>query len=153
MRRFTLLLALLVTFPAAAQELPRPLAQVPMLPLPQGQHADVEALIRAHWAPYFNTSHQQGFSRDKVRVGRFDVDGDSRAEIFLLIEDEAWEAQHGRPLVVANWTDKGWNAVGWSWGDEDTVFVTAETIDGWRTIDTGTQLMRWDRGVYARVEK
>lgn len=154
MRRLVLVFCLLIAaLPAAAQEVLRPLGQVPMLPLPPGDHPEIVTLLRAHWEPYFNTGHPQAFGRDAVRVGRFDVDGDGRAELFVLIDHDAWEAQHGRPLVVANWTKKGWNAVGWSWGDEDTVFVTTERIDGWRTIDTGTQFLRWDRGVYQRVEK
>lgn len=148
-----LLLSLTIALPAAAQETPRPVGQVPLLPLPAGDHPDLDALLQAHWRPYYNTQHDQGFGRDKVRAGRFDVDGDGRAELFLLIDQDSWEAPHGRPLVVANWTARGWNAIGWSWGDEDTVFVTAETIDGWRTIDTGTQLLRWSRGVYERIEK
>lgn len=154
MHRFTLLLALLViALPAAAQEQPRPLGQVPMLPLDAGEHADIETLLRSYWPPYFNTGHAEGFGRDAVRAGRFDIDGDGRAELFVMIEHPTWTAEHGQPLVVATWSNKGWNAVGWSWGDEDTVFVTNETIGGWRTIDTGTQLMRWERSDYGRTDK
>lgn len=148
-----LLLCLTAALPAHAADVPRPISQVPLLPLPPGEHAELEALLRAHWGPYYNVKGEQGFGRDKVRAGRFDVDGDGRAELFVLIAQESWEGQDGRPLVVANWTARGWNAIGWSWGDEDTVFVTTETINGWRTIDTGTQLMRWGQGIYDRVEK
>jgi hypothetical protein len=148
-----LLLCLTIAAPAAAQDSLRPVGQVPVLPLPQGDHPDIDALLRAHWAPYYNTQHEHGFGRDKVRAGRFDIDGDGRPELFVLIDQASWEAESGHPLVVAKWTQHGWSAIGWSWGDEDTIFATAEIIGGHRTIDTGTQFLRWGRGVYDRVEK
>lgn len=148
-----LLLCLATAHPAAAQESPRPVGQVPVLPLPPGDHPDIEALLRAHWAPYYNTGHEHAFDRGKVRAGRFDIDGDGHPELFVLINQAAWEAEGGHPLVVAKWMAQGWTAIGWSWGDEDTIFATAEIIDGRRTIDTGTQLLRWGRGVYERVAK
>ncbi|MBR9973106.1 hypothetical protein [Magnetospirillum sulfuroxidans] len=147
-------LSLLLSPPAQAQEdLPRPVAQIALLPIGDDGRDDVIALVSAHWSPYFQTAHPQAFGREAIRAGRFDLDGDGQPELLLMLNKTGWEAQYGFPLVIANWTDKGWNAVGWSWGDEDTVFATDEIVDGWRSVDTGTQLLRWDRGLYSRVER
>lgn len=156
MRYVHTLIALLCLspLPALAQaQPPRPVAQVAMLPVAEQGRDDVVALVKAHWGPYFQTQHPQGFGREALRVGRFDLDGDGLAELLVLLDKPDWEAEHGFPLVVAVWTDKGWNAVGWAWGDQDTVFVTDEIRDGWRTIDTGTQFLYWDKGLYSRVDK
>lgn len=155
MRTLVLLLALLLVAPLAQaqdKEL-RPVAQIALLPLKPGPQDEVEALIRAYWKPYYQTQAPHAFGRDKVRAGRFDLDGDGQAELILLIDQEDWEAERGRPLVVAKWTDKGWLAVGWSWGDEDTVFVIDEAFLGWQTIDTGSQWLRWGGKEYQRVDK
>ena len=149
-----LALSLLLPLPALGQEEPpRPVGQVALLPLPDQGRDDVVALVKAHWLPYFQTQDPQGFGRESLRAGRFDLDGDSQAELLVLVNKPGWEAQQGFPLVVAAWTDRGWNAIGWSWGDEDTVFVTDEIRQGWRTIDTGTQFLYWDKGLYSRADK
>ena len=156
MRHAHILLALLllVAVPARAQtDLPRPISQIALLPIGDQGRDDVIALVKTHWLPYFETQHPQAFGRESIRAGRFDLNGDGQAELLVMVVKPDWAAQQGQPIVVASWTDKGWNAVGWSWGDEDTIFVTEEAVDGWRTIDTGSQLLRWDRGLYSRIDK
>lgn len=147
-------LTLLLSPPALAQEdQPRPVGQIALLPIGDSGRDDIVGLVKTHWRPYFQTQDPLAFDRDSVRAGRFDLDNDGRAELLVMITKTGWEAEHGFPLVVAAWTDKGWNAVGWSWGDEDTVFATDQVIDAWRSIDTGTQYLRWNRALYERVEK
>lgn len=153
MRRLLPLLSLLFALPAAAFDAPRPFAQVPMLPVSGALPEDVRTLVRAHWAPYFETADPAAFHTDTLRLGRFDLNGDGKAELFVMIAHPAWEAEHGKPLAVATWTRKGWVTVGWSWGDEDTLFATEEVQGGWRGLDTGTQLLRWSRFEYQRIEK
>lgn len=148
-----IVLALMLPLPAQGQEAPRPVSQIALLPLPDQGRDDVIALVKTHWQPYFETQHPQAFGRESLRAGRFDLNGDGQAELLVMLTKDGWQAQQGFPLVVANWTAKGWNAVGWSWGDEDTVFATDEIRDTWRTIDTGTQYLYWDRGLYSRADK
>lgn len=148
-----LALTLMLPLPALGQEAPRPVGQIALLPLPDQGRDDVIGLVKTHWQPYFETQHPQAFGRESLRAGRFDLNGDGQAELLVMLAKDGWQAQQGFPLVVANWTAKGWNAVGWSWGDEDTVFATDEIRDHWRTIDTGTQYLYWDRGLYSRADK
>ncbi|CAA7621864.1 conserved exported hypothetical protein [Magnetospirillum sp. LM-5] len=147
-----LILSLLAT-PSLADEVPPPAAQIPMMTISAEQPWDVESALKTYWKDHYLAGGEHGFGLDKVRAGRFDLNGDGKAELVLMVDDPAWEAEHGRPFLVANWTRKGWNAIGWSWGDDETLFATTEIIGGWRTIDTGTQLLRWDGRVYQRVDK
>jgi len=155
MRRFALLLCLVVLGgpPALAQSAPRQLAAIPLLPLTAGDHPDVEELLNTHWRGYYRGSGEFGFTIDQVRAGRFDLDGDDDPELLLLIDKPNWQAQEGKPFVVATWVKGHWLAVGWGWGDEDQVFVTDEVIDGWRTLDTPKLLMRWTAKGYRRDPK
>lgn len=144
----------LIASPVLAQgQPPTPVAQIALLPIGDDDRDDVIALVKTHWLPYFQTQHPQAFGRESVRTGRFDLDGDGQAELLVMVTKADWAAQQGQPLVVATWTNAGWNAIGWSWGDEDTVFATSEIVDGWRSVDTGTQVLRWDRGLYSRHDK
>ncbi len=153
MRRSVLALLLCLAAPALAEDGPTPVGQVALLPLGDAVRPDIEALIQVHWKDYYRTGAEHAFDRDRIRVGRFDLNGDGRAELLLMIDQDDWEADLGRPLVVADWSVKGWKAVGWSWGDDETVFATDEIVGGWRTIDTGTQYLRWDGRIYQRVDK
>ncbi len=151
----TLLLSVLLLFavPALADDGIAPVGQIALMPPGEIDHPDIEAIIRTHWKDYYRTGAEHSFDRDKVRVGRFDLNGDGLAELIVMIDDADWEAEHGKPLLVADWINKGWRAVGWSWGDDETVFATTEIVAGWRTIDTGTQYLRWDGKLYQRVNK
>ncbi|MDA8231493.1 MAG: hypothetical protein M0006_09145 [Magnetospirillum sp.] len=155
MRRFILsvCVVLLAAVPAHAQEVPRWYAQVPLLPLAEGEHPDIEELLSAHWADYFRAGGELGFDLDQVRAGRVDLDGGDDGELVLMIDHPRWRADDGKPFVVAAWTGGRWVPVGWGWGEEDGVFVTTEVIDGWRTIDAGNFLMRWTAGGYQRERK
>lgn len=143
--------ALLAAAPVAAQEAPRLAAQVALLPMPERGLADVEALVRSHWKAHYETGHEDGFTREHLRAGRFDLDDDGRPELFVMIDKENWVAEHGKPFVVAEWggAARGWYAIGWGWSDEDTIFATTEKIAGWRSIETNAHLLRWDgKGAY-----
>lgn len=155
MHRIIALLALLLfVAPAAAQESPpRPVSQIALLPLPASGADDVAALLKAHWGQYFETGTDQGFGRDAVRIGYFDLNGDGKVELLVMVTRPDWATDAGQPIAVAAWTGAAWNAIGWSWGDEDTVFATDEIVARWRTIDTGSQWLRWDNGLYGRVDK
>lgn len=137
----------------AQAPVPAPVGQIALLRLPDSGQDDVIALVKTHWKPYFETQAAEAFGRESLRFGRFDLDGDNRAELVVMVTKAEWAAEQGFPLVVATWTDKGWLAVGWSWGDEDTLFATDEIRQGWRTIDTGTQFLYWDGKTYARTDK
>ena len=155
MRRIALLLllALFAVSPAQAQTAPRPLAEVPMLPLAPGPHPDIEALLRLHWRDYFEAAGPHAFTLDEVRAGRFDLDGDDDPELVLMIDRPDWHGIDGQPLLIATWVDHHWLPVGWGWGEEDQVLVTDESIDGWRTLDIGNYLMRWTAKGYRRDPK
>lgn len=155
MRHMTTLLFVLLasTVPAAAQEGLRPVSQIPLLAVADGVHEDIDTLLLAHWQAHFNTDAEHAFGREQVRVGRIDLDGDDRAELVLMVDAPGWHADQGSPFVVAQWSDKRWLAVGWGWGDEDTLFATDEIKSGWRSIDTGTQVLRWDGTEYSFSDK
>lgn len=154
MRHIAFALALsLSALPALAQELHRTVAQVALLPLSEGPHDDIEALLRTHWKPFYGSAVEHGFTMKQVRAGRIDLDNDGQAELFLMIDAPNWEAAHGKPFVAARWTAKGWSAAGWGWGDEDGIFLTAERLSGWLSIDTKDHWMRWNGKVYQLVEK
>lgn len=148
-----LLVLLAFAVPAMADDLPRPVSQVPLLPLAEGPHDDVDALVQAFWQPYYNTGAEHAFGRANLRVGRIDLNGDGQAELVLMVDAPGWEAGQGNPFVVATWIKKRWVAVGWGWGDEDTLFATDEVIGGWRTIDSGSQILRWAGTEYQFTDK
>lgn len=134
--------------PVRADEPLRPAGQIALLPLAPGPHDDLEVLLQAFWKDYYNTGILNGFGRENLRVGRTDLDGDGYDELVMMITAVGWENDHGYPFVVAQWRKGRWIAVGWGSGDEDTVFSTTEAKAGWRTIDTGTELLRWDGKQY-----
>ncbi|HTH17166.1 MAG TPA: hypothetical protein VL974_10975 [Magnetospirillum sp.] len=148
-----LLLLVALAFPAWAADYLRPIAQVPLLPLADGPHEDIDALVQDLWKPYYNTADEHAFGRDNLRVGRVDLDGDGKDELVLMIDAPGWNDVNGNTLVVAQWRNKHWFAIGLGWGDEDTVFTTNDIRQGWRTIETGTQLMRWVGREYKVEEK
>lgn len=151
MRRIALLLCLaclLAASTAVAQA--RQLVQVPMLPLAEGEHPDLEALLTLHWKEYWRRSGPDGFGPGEMRAGRVDLDGDGDPELILMIDKPAWLSEYGKPLVIATWVDHHWLPVGWGWGEEDNVFVLDEVVEGWRTVETGKFLMRWTKKGYQR---
>ncbi|HSV30057.1 MAG TPA: hypothetical protein VLL76_10880 [Candidatus Omnitrophota bacterium] len=139
-----LMLCLAAALPAQAQEVVGYVGQVPMLKLPEGNHPDIEALASKLWKAYWRGAGEHGFGPADLRVGRFDLDADGIAELFLMIDRDEWLSDHGKPLVVASWHKKAWVPVGWSWSDEDAVFVTQDRKDGWFGLDTGKHLMAWN---------
>ena len=149
----SLLLALSLSLPAAAGAEPRLVGQVPLLPMADGVHEDIDSLVVAHWKGHFNTSAEHSFGRDAIRVGRFDLNGDNRAELVLMVDAPGWQAAQGNPFVVAQWIKQRWIAIGWGWGDEDTLFATDELNAGWRSIDSGTQVLRWTGKEYIASDK
>lgn len=155
MRPMTVLLFVLLALahPAVAQESVRPVSQIPLLPLADGAQPDVDDLLAAFWQPYFNTGAEHSFGRDRVRAGRVDLNDDDRAELVLMIDAPGWQADQGNPFVIATWTNKRWVAVGWGWGDEDTLFATDEIMGGWRSVDSGTQLLQWSGKEYSFRDK
>lgn len=144
---------LLAPYTASAQEYGRPVAQVALQPLPERETPDIEALLKTHWKAYYNSGGTAGFFRDQVRVGRIDLDEDGAAELIVLIDSPAWLSDKGQPLLVARWTSKGWTAVGWSFGESDGVFVTAQRVDGWATIETPSQWLRWNGASYQAIDR
>ncbi len=155
MRPFALfaLVLLAAILPAGAQDYGRPAAQVALQPLPENATPDIDALLKTHWRPYFNAGGRYGFFRDQVRAGRIDLDEDGRAELFLMIDTPDWHSDKGQPMVVAQWTSKGWSPVGWGFGDPDGVFVTAQRVEGWATIETPSQWLRWNGVSYQTIDR
>ncbi|MGE5506709.1 MAG: hypothetical protein ACM31L_19965 [Actinomycetota bacterium] len=157
MRRAALLFALLICLldprAAAAQELYRLAGMVPLLPMSEGVHEDIDTLVAKLWPRYFNAPGPQGFTSSQLRVGRVDLDGDGKAELVVMIDSPAWENDKGKPFVVANWTRSGWRAVGWGFGDDDSVFITGEVLNGWVSIDTPRQWLRFDGKAYRAEDK
>lgn len=140
--------------PARAAGESRLLAQVPLVPpgeatLPE----DVLAFLYALWPDYYNSVREGGFTRDNLRLGRIDLNGDGTSELVLMVDAPGWEAAPGNPFVVAQWRRGRWLAVGWGWGDEDTVFATDDTSGGWLGIDGGKATMRWNGKEYHTEEK
>lgn len=137
----------------AAQEFGRPMAQVALQPLPEAETPDIEAVLKAHWRAYYNGSGEFAFFRDQVRAGRIDLNEDGRAELFLLIDAPGWGSDKGFPLLVAQWTAKGWQPIGWSFADPDGVFVTAGRVDGWATVETPSQWLRWNGASFQAIDR
>lgn len=154
MRRLLACLLLLSPLAAHSAEIAdmRPTAQVALLPAPDHDDPALLGFVGALWGRYFQTNDPQAFGRAALRVGRMDLNGDGQAELMVLIDAPDWESGQGYPLVVANWTKDGWNAIGWSWGDEDSLFVLDDVVDGWHSLTTGTQVLRWDHGVYGGID-
>jgi hypothetical protein len=143
----------LLPLPAAAQHVGvQYVAQVPLLPLPDGDHGDIEDLARAHWRAHYDKPGELGFGRDRLRAGRFDLDGDGRAELFLMVDAPAWTERDGKPFVIATWAKGQWRTIGWGWSDEDRVFVTDEKIGAWRSVDSVSGLIRWSGRYYQLIE-
>lgn len=147
-----ILAMLALAVPARAADDVRPFAQVPLLPI-ETMSEDVAAMVWAFWPDYFNSGRENSFGRQHLRVGRIDLDGDQRDELVLMIDAPGWEAEPGNPFVVAQWRKGRWVAVGWGWGDEDTVFAITEVKDGWRSIDGGKVVMRWTGKEYKLEDK
>lgn len=148
-----LLAALAFAVPARAADDVRPFAQVPLLPVAERLPDDVEAMLRALWPTYYNSGGENAFGRDNLRMGRIDLDSDDRAELVVMVDAPGWEAEPGTPFVVAQWRKNRWIAVGWGWGDEDTVFATTEVLGGWHSIESGHQVLRWIGKEYRLEEK
>ncbi len=148
-----ILLALTTALPVAAQDFGRPLAQVALQPLPETETPDIEALLRANWRAYYNGSGDFAFFRDQVRAGRIDLNEDGQAELMILIDSPAWISDKGQPLLVARWTNHGWAVIGWSFGDSDGVFVTSQRSDGWASIETPSQWLRWNGSGYRPTDR
>lgn len=146
----TLILILSAALPARADI--TYFGQVPLLPPAEGEQPDIDALAAAAWPAYWRAAGEHGFMRSDLRLGRFDLDGDGSAELFLMIDSTAWANEHGKPLLVARWA-KGWLPVGWGWADEDRVFAAIEREQGWRSLDIGHHLMRWDGKQYNNAVK
>ncbi|CAA7618608.1 conserved exported hypothetical protein [Candidatus Terasakiella magnetica] len=155
MRPLLILIALLslITAPAGAQEYGRPMAQVALQPLPETPTPDIDALLKTHWRAYFNAGGTTGFFRDQVRAGRIDLNEDGKAELFILIDSPAWTSPKGLPMLVAQWTSKGWQPIGWSFGESDGVFVMSSRVEGWATIQTPSQWLRWNGTSYQPLDK
>lgn len=148
-----LLACLVLAAPAKAADDARPFAQVPLLPVADQLPDDLETAVWAWWPTYFNSGRENSFGRGDLRVGRIDLNGDDRPELVLMIDAPGWEAANGNPFVVAQWRKNRWVAVGWGWGDEDTLFATTEVQGGWRSLDTGSQVMRWTGREYRPEDK
>ncbi|NFV81930.1 hypothetical protein [Magnetospirillum aberrantis] len=147
------LACLALAAPAWATEEPRLLAQVPLVPPTENLPDDIADLVYAFWPEYYNGYGENAFTRDNLRLGRTDLNGDGKAELVLLVDSPSWEAAQGFPFVVAQWRKGRWFAIGWSWGDEDTVFVTSESHDGWHSLDSGKVVLRWQGKQYKPEEK
>ena len=153
MPRFAhLLAAFLLLSPLSARAADAAIVQqVGLLPPTPGPHPDLEALLTAFWPAYYNVTGPLGFTIDQIRVGRADLNDDGNEELFLMIDHPGWKADRGQPFVIATWGKNQWSAIGWSWGDEDTIFMLTETQKGWHSIDTGTQTLSWIGKQYDRV--
>lgn len=149
-----LLLACLVfAVPAQAADDARPYAQVPLVPPGERLPEDITDLLYAFWPSYYNSVGENAFGPNHLRLGRIDLNGDDRPELVLMVDAPGWEAEQGNPFVVAQWRKGRWIAVGWGWGDEDTLFATSEVLGGWRSIDGGRTLLRWVGKEYRSEEK
>jgi hypothetical protein len=129
------------------------MAQVALQPLPEGETPDIEQLLRQQWKAYYNGSGQFAFYRDQVRAGRIDLNEDGKAELFILIDSPAWTSPKGQPLLVATWGSRGWEPIGWSFADSDSVFVTSERVGGWASIATPTQVLERVGDRYQAIDR
>lgn len=148
-----LLASLVLATPARAFDDVRPYAQVPLVPAGERLPEDVTDLLYAFWPNFYNSVGENAFGPSHVRLGRIDLNGDDRPELVLMVDAPGWEAEQGNPFVVAQWRKNRWVAVGWGWGDEDTVFTTTDVQGGWRSIDGGKVVMRWVGKEYRAEDK
>lgn len=150
MRRLALLFLALFAFtaPALAQDGLRLTAQVPLLPLADSVQPDIDDLAVALWQPYYHTRAEHAFARENLRAGRFDLNADGEAELILMVVAPGWEADQGNPFVIARWVNRRWLAIGWGWGDEDSLFATNDVAAGWRTLVSHSQVIRWSGREY-----
>jgi hypothetical protein len=139
--------------PAAAQDFGPPAAQVALQPLPETPTPDIEALLKSQWKAYYNGGGRHGFFRDQVRAGRIDLNEDGAAELFVLIDAPEWQTDRGLPMMVARWTSKGWSPIGGGFADPDSVFVITGRVQGWATIETPSQWLRWNGISYQMLDK
>ena len=154
MFRFAVLLFLsLLAAPLPAQAQASLVAQVGLLPPAPGPHPDLVDVLRRFWPEYYDTDGALSFTLDNIRVGRIDLNDDDRAELILMIDKPGWEIAIGKPFVICTWRKTNWVAIGWGWGDEDTLFVQSDTYRGWHSLDTGTTIMRWTGKEYERQPK
>jgi len=128
-------------------------ALVALQPLPEPTPADIDAVLKAQWPAYYRSTGDLGFGPDQVRAGRIDLDQDGRAELFLLLDSPDWVTDSGRPLMVARWTDKGWQPVGWSYAEAEDVYLTTERVGGWATIRTPAYQLRWTGKAYQAIPR
>lgn len=147
------LATLALAAPAWGADGTRLLAQVPLVPPTETLPDDVADLVYGFWPQYYNSVGENAFSRDNLRLGRIDLNGDDKPELVLMVDSPSWEAGEGFPFVVAQWRKGRWIAVGWGWGDEDTVFATTEVQNGWHSIDGGRMVLRWVGSQYQPEEK
>lgn len=154
MKRIAVCLVCLLSLatPARAMDDVHPVAQVPLVPPAETLPDDLLALLYGLWPEYYNSGREDGFTRDNLRLGRIDLNGDGTSELVLMIDAPGWEAPPGNPFVVAQWRKKRWVPIGWGWGDEDTVFATDNSFDGWLGIDSSKMSMRWTGKEYRTEE-
>jgi hypothetical protein len=143
-----------LALPAPTSAAARPLAMVPMLPLADGPHLDIEDLLRRQWRGYFQSTGEFGFTTADIRAGRFDLNGDGDPELLVMIDTPKWTSTAGKTFVIATWQDHHWVVIGGSWADEDNILVTDESLESWRTLDTGQGWLRWTKkdGYQAEVK-
>ena len=147
-----LLAAFLLLSPLSARAADPVIAQqVGMLPPSPGPHPDLEALLSTFWPAYYNVSGPLGFTIDQVRVGRADLHDDGNEALLLMIDHPGWQADLGKPFMIATWSKPQWTAIGWGWGDEDSIFMLTETKKGWHSVETGTQTLSWIGKQYERI--
>lgn len=127
--------------------------QVPMLQPAPGPHPDLDALLDQYWHKYWKADGPLGIGPDDIKVGRADLNDDDEAELFLMIDRPSWLGIDGKQFVIATWRDRKWVAIGWGWADEDSIWVTTEKVGGWRSVNAGNYIMRWEGSAYGRSPK
>ena len=157
MRRIPLLLvlALMALLPLSAQAdgRLRLVDMVPLLPLADGDHPDIDDLMARHWHDFYRAAGPDGFGPADLRAGRIDLNGDGDDELVLMVDAPRWRSDDGQPFVIATWRNHAWLPVGWGWADDDGIFVTDQVNDSWHTLDAGKYLMPWGKDGYQRVRK
>jgi hypothetical protein len=148
----TFLFVLLAPVVAGAAD-PVKLAQIPVLSPTNGPHPDLDTLLQRFWKSYYNADGALGFDMSQIRVGRMDLNDDDDAELILMITHPGWRAEGGFPFVIATWLNKEWSAVGWGWGEDDTLFSLVEVNRGWHSVETSSSILRWNGQEYERTPK
>lgn len=144
----TVLLLAVPSSLALAQEDGPLAALVALQPLPEPTPPDIDAVLKAQWPAYYRASGELSFGPDQVRAGRIDLDEDGKAELFLLLDSPDWATDSGGPLMVARWTNTGWEPIGWSYAQPEEVYLTTERAGGWSTIRTPAYWLRWNGKAY-----